>query len=454
MNRGKRSLIDTMAITELLGLRTYRKGNRHAWTKDEDQRLSLRVQALYPAEYAAKTLKAEDVNWDEVARVFSEEARKAKDCRKRWSSLLDPSLRRGRWTPEEDRQLLVLYGKHGAMWQQVALEIEGRTEHQCLKRYLEVLDPQLRNRLKPWSNAEDLLLIAQMKKYGTKWKKVLEAFDGRPSLTCRNRWRNLVTAVARGRADPAVVEEMALVAGDFRARELDDDELEPAKPKLQELKEPLGTTTEWKFSLVGGPPPSGPLEQLLANGGRIDSSELVQALVQYAAQHSMAVDIHQHIHYHYAGEAPAKPEPESQITRFQHFNYLLPLAELPKLTLSPMDVDKPMTLEEEAAAKELDLLRLLNQADEREHAAKRQKTEGDEDVPLEEGLDFWDHIATDTRLGNSRTGSAPPVSQPHPLHFTPQPAELLEYGPYVDEERDAGLMDIASAFGAFPFNPL
>ncbi|KAM9887972.1 hypothetical protein OXX69_013185, partial [Metschnikowia pulcherrima] len=104
-----------------------------------------RLKELYPAEYAANMLKARGIDWDLVAESFRGE-RKAKDCRKRWASSLDPNLRRGKWTPAEDALLVQQFAKYGASWQQVASQIEGRTEHQCSKRYYEVLDPNVRNR--------------------------------------------------------------------------------------------------------------------------------------------------------------------------------------------------------------------------------------------------------------------------------------------------------------------
>lgn len=200
--------VDTLAFTESLGLQTFRKGQRKTWVKHDDELLLKRLHELYPGPFEENTVKTRSVDWERVAQAFGGE-RKAKDCRKRWALSLDPNLRRGKWTPEEDELLVQQFRQHGALWQQVALQIEGRTEHQCLKRYYEVLDPNVRNRLQPWSEAEDLLLIDLVTRHGTKWKTIASEFAGRPSLTCRNRWRNLVTAVVRGRASPAVVEKMA-----------------------------------------------------------------------------------------------------------------------------------------------------------------------------------------------------------------------------------------------------
>ena len=178
MDRKKIEPIDTLALSESLGVQTFRRGLRRPWTKDEDARLLAQLHTLYPQLPPAK-----DINWDAVARPLAP-TRKPKDCRKRWLSLLDPRLRRGKWLAEEDQKLVELYARHGTQWQLVLAEIPGRTEHQCSKRYLEVLDPALRERLRAWTEAEDLELVAQVRAHGTKWRTVARALEGRPPILC------------------------------------------------------------------------------------------------------------------------------------------------------------------------------------------------------------------------------------------------------------------------------
>ncbi|KAF3986119.1 hypothetical protein FT663_05012 [Candidozyma haemuli var. vulneris] len=397
--------IDTLAITESLGLQTFRKGGRKAWTKQEDAKLIQRLHELYPKEASEKTLDSKKIEWELVAEAFSDTSRKAKDCRKRWASSLNPSLRRGKWTPEEDEQLLKSYKKHGPSWQSISAEVEGRTEHQCSKRYLEVLDPALSNRLKAWSLQEDLLLISQVKEHGTKWRTIAAAFDARPSLTCRNRWRNLLTSVARGRADKAVMDAMESVTGGditdkFTVKKEDPDNHGNAGVEDGEIVsssniKPEGASTspnssrspgpeiqlqpsekeiEWRYAIVSRDETNdtaGPFDEILKNGGQIKSKELAQYLIQYASVYNMKVTVHQHIHHHYGSQensstidgrlakedspafavSPAVSdhsknsrsmdspkfynlEPEAQLNRVQHFNYLPPLTEVPKLNSS------------------------------------------------------------------------------------------------------------------------
>lgn len=42
-----------------------------------------------------------------------------KDCRKRWFHSLDPALRKGRWSKEEDELLLAAYKRLGPAWKDI-----------------------------------------------------------------------------------------------------------------------------------------------------------------------------------------------------------------------------------------------------------------------------------------------------------------------------------------------
>ncbi|ODV60432.1 uncharacterized protein ASCRUDRAFT_25882, partial [Ascoidea rubescens DSM 1968] len=170
-NKRKPNPIDPLSVTESLGYQTYRRESRKPWTKEEDSKLKLLLNGeLYGNVILTDSLPAKSsyndlITWDAISKELPN--RKPKDCRKRWSNSLDPNLRKGKWTPEEDMLLLRAYERHGASWQKVSLEIKGRTDDQCAKRYIEVLDPSItKDRLRAWPIDEDLLLIKKVKKYG------------------------------------------------------------------------------------------------------------------------------------------------------------------------------------------------------------------------------------------------------------------------------------------------
>ncbi|GAB5585568.1 hypothetical protein Unana1_00468 [Umbelopsis nana] len=153
-------------------------GDRTQWTPEEDQLLRLAVQV-----YGPNTEK-----WSKIAECVP--GRTNKNCRKRWFHSLDPSLRKGPWTEEEDQLLregVARFPKK--QWSKIADIIHGRTDDQCAKRWRESLDPNIDR--SSWTEEEDKLLLQKFDEYGTQWQKIALYFPGRPGLHCRNRWRKL-----------------------------------------------------------------------------------------------------------------------------------------------------------------------------------------------------------------------------------------------------------------------
>ncbi|KAL2707510.1 Myb-like DNA-binding protein BAS1 [Kluyveromyces marxianus] len=235
----KKEPVNALEVSESLGYQTFRRKMRKIWSKDEDELLRKLVnEALVKLGFvdgikSIKTIEqsseaAKKIPWDELAEREEFENKRATDVKKRWTSSLDPVLRKGKWTPEEDELLLKSYEEHGPQWLKISYVLKHRTEDQCAKRYIEVLDPSTKDRLRPWDEEEDVLLIAKVKKYGTKWRQISTEMDARPSLTCRNRWRKIITMVVRGAASEKV--KSAVQAGNTdAAQELMDLKAESDK---------------------------------------------------------------------------------------------------------------------------------------------------------------------------------------------------------------------------------
>ncbi|KAL0078237.1 hypothetical protein F4703DRAFT_1797256 [Phycomyces blakesleeanus] len=156
----------------------FTKGQERApWTSEEDNLLRLAVQL-----YGDKTEK-----WAKIAACVP--GRTNKNCRKRWFHSLDPSLRKGTWTDEEDQLLREGVTKYPNQWSKIADMLEGRTDDQCAKRWRESLDPSIDR--SDWSAEEDARLMEKYDLFGSQWQRIAQFFDGRPGLHCRNRWRKL-----------------------------------------------------------------------------------------------------------------------------------------------------------------------------------------------------------------------------------------------------------------------
>lgn len=158
---------------------------RKKWTSQEDQVLSDLIQR-----YGDK--RGREGRWHDIAECLP--GRTPKDCRKRWFHSLDPSLRKGRWSQEEDHILLREYSRVGPAWKHIALLLPGRKDDQCAKRYTEILAPSVHRRLQKWTTEEDAYLRAKVQEKGHSWSLISAGLPGRPPLTCRNRWRALAKA--------------------------------------------------------------------------------------------------------------------------------------------------------------------------------------------------------------------------------------------------------------------
>ncbi|KAG0199091.1 hypothetical protein BGX28_007566 [Mortierella sp. GBA30] len=153
------------------------RGERIVWTPEEDEYLRAAVQL-----YGDKTEK-----WAKIAACVP--GRTNKNCRKRWFHSLDPSLKKGAWTEEEDELLRTGVEKFKGQWSKIAERIQGRTDDQCAKRWRESLDPEIDRAA--WTPEDDVILLQKFEEYGSQWQKIALSFPGRPGLHCRNRWRKI-----------------------------------------------------------------------------------------------------------------------------------------------------------------------------------------------------------------------------------------------------------------------
>jgi hypothetical protein len=130
-------------------------------------------------------------NWVPVAALVP--GRTDKQCRQRWSKTLDPNINTGKWTPEEDATLTRVIHEQGNDWVRVACQVPGRTNTQCRSRWVTVLDPTIdqtgaRKNKEKWTGQEDAQLIEAVTKHGNSWIAVSSLVPGRTNAQCRQRW--------------------------------------------------------------------------------------------------------------------------------------------------------------------------------------------------------------------------------------------------------------------------
>ncbi|CAG9323021.1 unnamed protein product [Blepharisma stoltei] len=117
-------------INEIQTSGTLRPG---IWSEKEDAKLIELVESSI-------------TKWGNIANLINNEIHKGlkirtgKHCKERWNNHLNPEIRRGNWTDEEDVRLLELHKELGNKWSNIAKQVGGRTECSVKNRIKSLLN--------------------------------------------------------------------------------------------------------------------------------------------------------------------------------------------------------------------------------------------------------------------------------------------------------------------------
>lgn len=104
--------------------------------------------------------------------------------------MIDPSLKKGNWSEEEDAVILAGVAKLGRKWSIIREQLPGRCGKDINKRYQALAKEQAK--WIHWSDEEDNVLITAVEKHGTRdWGIIAVEVESRNAAACFDRWRML-----------------------------------------------------------------------------------------------------------------------------------------------------------------------------------------------------------------------------------------------------------------------
>uniref|UniRef100_A0A8D3B547 snRNA-activating protein complex subunit 4 n=1 Tax=Scophthalmus maximus TaxID=52904 RepID=A0A8D3B547_SCOMX len=153
---------------------------RSTWTPDEDDLLRMLVDKMRIGNFIPYTQMS-----------YFMEGRNPAQLIYRWNQVLDPSLKKGPWTKDEDELLLQAVSHHGEKnWWKIRLEVPGRTDSSCRDRYQDCLKSGRKRGA--FDEQERNLLLLLVQKHGVgRWAKIAAEIPHRYDAQCLREWRKV-----------------------------------------------------------------------------------------------------------------------------------------------------------------------------------------------------------------------------------------------------------------------
>ncbi|XP_074412787.1 snRNA-activating protein complex subunit 4 isoform X1 [Zonotrichia albicollis] len=209
---------------------------RKEWTKEEDQMLLELVQEMRVGSH---------IPYKKIAYYM--EGRDSAQLIYRWTKRVDPSLKKGPWTPEEDAMLMAAVKKYKEKdWYKIRREVPGRSDAQCRDRYVKALHWDLKKG--KWSLEEEEQLIELVQKHGLgRWSKIASELPHRTGAQCQSKWTVMIGS--KRKRSGAARRRHAEESSSPSESSSDDEELELELELANNSEEENVTTGKEKFAV-------------------------------------------------------------------------------------------------------------------------------------------------------------------------------------------------------------